>query len=176
MMLTPLAGCQAGPETVDPASPRTLALTAGAVGSVPNGGPAATMQSELTALFGAPTRVTDVEPCLLAGPTTVKERALDWQNLTVTVASEAGAAETVAGWSVRPGALSTRLDLPYGVSTRTSVPDALSVIPDATGKYNDMFGLFEIFTKAEPDVFWTGDKPDGSGLITHITNHPQFCE
>lgn len=163
-----LAGCQPKPGG---AAPTRLTLTADAVGGVPLGGPAAAMEAEVTALFGAPTEVADREPCELAGPAAGKERAYTWQNLTVTAV-----AEKVARWDVRPGELSARLDLPYGVGTTTTVPDALTRIPGATGRYDEVFGFFEITTEAEPELFWTGARQDGSGPITHVWSHPVFCE
>lgn len=158
------------------APPPRLTLTAGAVGSVAVGGSAATMRAEVTARLGKPTRVRSMTPCELGGPTDVRERAFVWKNLTVTVASKAGAAETVVAWSVVPGRLSKRLDLPYGVGTGTTVRKALTVIPKAAGAYDEVFGFFGIRTPAEPDMLWTGDERDGSGLVTRIASHPAFCE
>ncbi|HWS31188.1 MAG TPA: hypothetical protein VN408_00445 [Actinoplanes sp.] len=163
--------------TVHPAAPPPrLTLTADAVGSVAVGGSAARMRAEVTARFGRPTRVRSLEPCELAGPATVKERAFVWRNLTVTVASKAGAAETVTAWSVVPGRLSKRLDLPYAVGTGTTVRTALTLIPQATGAYDEVFGFYGIRTPAEPDMLWTGDEKDGSGRVTRIASHPAFCE
>ncbi len=158
------------------AEPPRLRLTAGAVGSVAIGGPAATMRAEVTALLGRPTKVRKMTPCELAGPTDVRQRALIWKNLTVTVSSKAGAPETVASWTVTPGRMSARLDLPYGVSTTTPVRKALSLIPTATGEYDEVFGFYAIRTRAEPDLLWTGEHRDGSGPVTRIDGHPAFCE
>ncbi|GAA1639663.1 hypothetical protein [Actinoplanes couchii] len=161
---------------VPPAAPSRLTLTADAVGTVAVGGPAARMRAEVSARFGRPTRVRGLTPCELAGPTDVKERAFTWKNLTVTVASKAGAPETVAAWSVTPGRLSPRLDMPYGVGTTTTVPKALSLIPAATGKYDEVFGFYAIRTPSAPDLLWTSDNRDGSGPVTRIAAHPTFCE
>ncbi|WP_157751478.1 hypothetical protein [Actinoplanes derwentensis] len=157
-------------------APARLTLAADAVGRVAVGGPAATMRAEVTAVFGRPTRVRKMTPCELAGPTDIRQRAFVWKNLTVTVASKAGAPETVAAWSVVPGRLSARLDMPYRVGTATSVRRALTMIPRATGDYDEVFGFFGIRTPAAPDLLWTGTERDGSGLVTRIDSHPAFCE
>jgi hypothetical protein len=177
------AGCRATPSEAVPAAdisssaaPAALRLTARSVGSVPVGGPAATMEKELRRRLGPPTHIVDTEPCELAGPTDEKIRILSWKHLEVSVTSKGGAAKTVAGWTIRAGDLPSGLKVPYGVTTKTDVHRAMSLIPRAKGKYDKVFGLFQITTDQAPEMFWSGDEPDGSGPITFISNHVEFCE
>ncbi len=135
------------------------------------------MEKELRAVLGPPTRVVDSEPCELAGPTVEKGRILSWKSLDVgVVVAKPGAVEKVSGWTVRGKDLNPRIELPYGVTTRTGVRKAMSLIPRAKGTYDDVFGLFRISTGQAPEMFWSGDRADGSGPVTFISNHAEFCE
>ncbi|GAA4245163.1 hypothetical protein GCM10022255_011350 [Dactylosporangium darangshiense] len=152
----------------------SLELTPKAVGRIAVGGSGTAAEEMLRQVLGKPDRTQDSKGCELVSPPEPR-RYLSWGALTVTLAPTGGAGRLV-GWSVGNGKTPPGLRLPHGVTTSTTVRDAMRTIPGATAEWDDVFGMYSIRTDREPEMMWSGDHQDGSGKISFITNTFEPCE
>ncbi|MBO3739109.1 hypothetical protein [Actinoplanes flavus] len=153
-------------------SGRPLELTSVAVGGVEVGGSARRAERVLREALGAPDRVVRSDGCEL-DPAAEPRRHLFWGALTVALAPTGN---RLVGWTVGAGRLPDGVRLPHDVTTATTVRKALRTIPGATARWDDVFQKYWITTPKEPPMMWAGDRADGSGRITYITNAFEACE
>lgn len=151
-----------------------LELTPTAVGRIDVGGSATAAEKMLRQVLGPPDKAQDSKGCELSSSPDPR-RDLTWGALTVTLAPAGGAGRLI-GWSVRSGKIPPGLRLPHGITTSTTVRDAIRAVPGATAHWDDVFQLYSIATQREPQMMWAGDRQDGSGRITYLTNAFEPCE
>ncbi|GAA4953483.1 hypothetical protein [Actinoplanes utahensis] len=157
-----------------PVAPAVLRLTPAAVGRVPVGGSAREAERMLRRVLGTPNRTWNGKGCEL-DPASGPRRALIWGSLTVSLEPAAGAGRLI-GWTVGAGRIPPRVRLPHGVTTATTVGAAKRAIPGAITRWDEVFQKYWITTPAEPSMRWAGDRADGSGRITYLTNAFEPCE
>ncbi|MCU7728428.1 hypothetical protein ODJ79_32360 [Actinoplanes sp. KI2] len=152
-----------------------LDLTPTAVGRVRVGGSATAAEKMLRQVLGPPDKAQNSKGCELAGPSAEPRRFLVWGALTVTLAPTGGAGRLV-GWTVSSGNVPPGLRLPYRITTSTTVRDAMRTIPGATAHWDDVFQMYWITTPRAARMMWAGDRQDGTGRITYITDAFEPCE
>jgi hypothetical protein len=162
--------------TLDLRGPDPILLTATSIAGVGVGGSAAQAEQNLRQRLGAPSGTTEVPGCDLGDPPTDSRHHTTWGGLTLITGSSGSSKGKVIGWAVRPGSLPAYVRLPYNVTTATTVRDALTKIPAATGDWNDVFGMYTISSPHASTMTWAGDKADGSGPITFITDAWEPCD
>ncbi|MFC4070126.1 hypothetical protein [Actinoplanes subglobosus] len=156
-----------------PVAVTPLALTPSAVGRIPVGGPAKAAERMLRRILGPPDRAVDSKGCELDASAEPR-RSLTWGALTVSLAP-AGTGRLV-GWTVGAGRIPPGVTLPHGVTTATTVREAIRAIPGAETRWDEVFQMYWITAPAEPSMMWAGDHEDGSGRIAYITNAFEPCE
>ncbi|MEU4163967.1 hypothetical protein [Actinoplanes sp. NPDC026670] len=160
-------------ERPDPVRQAALELTPTAVGRIAVGGSAKAAEKMLRRTLGPPDRAIDSKGCELDA-TADPRRTLTWDALTVSLAP-AGAGRLV-GWTIGAGRIPPHVTLPHGVTTATTVREAVRAIPGAKTQWDEVFQMYWITAPAEPSMMWAGDHEDGSGRIAYITNAFEPCE
>lgn len=154
-----------------------MTLTDASVAGVATGGSGPEVERRLRDALGAPTKTHDAkEGCTLGGDPQVSRRHFVWGGLDVVVTNPGTAKSELVGWTIRPGTRPTNITLPYGVTTSTSVGQALAKIPGATGEWQDTFQVYLVQTAKTPNTFWMGSAENGSGAIDEITNMWEPCD
>jgi hypothetical protein len=155
----------------------SVALADASVAGVATGGSGQTVERRLRDALGAPARTEDRdEGCELGGQPPVPRRHFVWGGLDVVVANPGTARSTLVGWTVRGGDVPGNVTLPYGVTTSSSVKQALTRIPGATGEWQDVFGIYLVQTAKAPSTYWMGPARNGSGKLDEITNMWEPCD
>jgi hypothetical protein len=153
----------------------SVAFGAEKVGSFGTGSPGAPVEAMLRERLGAPGKVAELKASCVDINPQPPTRRLSWGSLTVILSHEKKGL-VLLGWSVTPGALPAGVQLPHGVTTTTSVPAALKAIPAARGNWDETFQLYEITAGGDAGMVWAGEKADGSGPVTLITNSFVPCD
>jgi hypothetical protein len=151
-----------------------LELTADAIGGIAVGGSGRAAEKRLRKILGPPDRAVTGGGCELDADAEPR-RTLTWGALAVSM-TPVGSGDRLVGWTIGTGSIPAGVRLPHGVSTRTTVKEAMRRIPGATARWDEVFQMRWITTAAEPAMMWAGDHEDGSGRITYITNAFEPCE
>lgn len=158
-----------------PKKPRPVVrLTTRAFGPVTIGTGLTSGERTLRARLGPPTRVTN-GGCELSGE---KARSLTWGPLNADFSdrNRVGGRLLLVGWRVYPGVSRFTVSLPYKVAVGTPTPAAKRRIPNATGSFVPIFGVYELTSKRAPGVVWFSAKRNGTGPITLIALNLEACE
>lgn len=123
--------------------------------------------------LGRPTRVVESKGCELDSQAKPL-RTVVWGNFSVTF--ERAPALRLRGWQIGHGVTSSRLRLPYGITTATPYRTAVRTIPRARTAWDDTFQIMTIRTSRGPHMLWWGEHADGRGRIEGITNDFSPCE
>ncbi|MCP2329632.1 hypothetical protein HDA40_008139 [Hamadaea flava] len=156
-------------------SPPRILLTGTTVGKIRVDSTAADIEKRLKDLFGAPTKTSDWSSCSLGGNPEAR-RSLEWGALEVTIRRPGRSNAQLVGWTVRPGKLPDAVRLPYNVTTSMTVKAAMKAIPDASGEWLDTFEMYLVTTPRTSSMTWAGDRADGSGKISYISNMFEPCD
>jgi hypothetical protein len=162
--------------TLDLRGADLIVLTPTSVAGVAVGGSAANAEKKMRQLLGAPTAQDNVPGCSLSTPASDSRRLTSWGSLALVAGSSGSSKGKVVGWTVRAGPLPATVRLPYSVTTATPVSSAMKLVPGATAQWDDVFQMYMITTPQASGMVWSGERADGSGRITYISNAFEPCE
>jgi hypothetical protein len=161
----------------DVGSDQKLVLDHNHVGDFANGTAGQAVEQSLRALLGKTTETREIpRSCteIMGDNGYPPERWLTWGGLTVRLVREKGL--HLEGWFIVPGPLPPPVQAPYGITTHTTVKQALQKIPKVSATWDDTFTHLSIETPKQPNLYWFSEHEDRSGTIASITNVFHPCE